>query len=34
MAQEDDTLFARIFGYTFRLSIFNYKGAEVSKYTF
>jgi hypothetical protein len=34
MAQEEDTLFARIFGYTFRLSIFNYKGAEVSKYTF
>jgi hypothetical protein len=34
MEADDDSLFARIFGYTFRLSIFNYKGSEVSKYTF
>lgn len=34
METGEDSLFARIFGYTFRLSIFNYKGAEVNKYTF
>lgn len=34
MEADDDSLFARIFGYTFRLSIFNYKGSEISKYTF
>lgn len=34
MEQGDDSLFAKIFGYTFRFSVFNYKGAEVSKYTF
>lgn len=34
MASSDDSAFATIFGYTFRLSVLNNKGAEVNKYTF
>ena len=34
MAQADDSTFASIFGYAFRLSVLNNKGAEVNRYTF
>lgn len=34
MAQADDSAFAKIFGYSFRFSVFNDKGAEVNNYTF
>jgi hypothetical protein len=34
MAQQDDSLFVQIFGYSFKFSIFNNKGAEVNQYTF
>jgi len=34
MAQQDDSLFAQIFGYSFKFSIFNDKGAEVNQYSF
>jgi len=34
MAQADDSLFAKIFGYSFRFSIFDDKGSEVNNYTF
>jgi len=34
MEQADDSLFAKIFGYSFKFSIFDNKGAEVNKYTF
>jgi len=34
MAQSDDSAFASLFGYAFRLSVLNNKGAEVNRYTF
>jgi hypothetical protein len=34
MAQADDSIFAKIFGYSFKFSIFNDKGSEVNQYTF
>jgi hypothetical protein len=34
MAQQDDSLFAQIFGYSFRFSILDNKGAEVNQYSF
>lgn len=34
MASSDDSVFATIFGYTFRFSVLNNKGAEVNQYTF
>lgn len=34
MAQAEDSALASIFGYTFRFSVLNNKGAEVNKYTF
>lgn len=34
MASSDDSAFATIFGYTFRFSVLDRKGAEVNKYTF
>jgi hypothetical protein len=34
MKQSDDSSFAKIFGYTFRFAVLDYKGSEVNEYTF
>lgn len=34
MKQADDSSFAKIFGYTFRFAVLDYKGSEVNNYTF
>jgi len=34
MKQSDDSNFAKIFGYTFRFAVLDYKGSEVNNYTF
>jgi hypothetical protein len=34
MAQQDDSLFAQIFGYSFKFSVLDNKGAEVNQYSF
>jgi hypothetical protein len=34
MKQSDDSTFSKIFGYTFRFSVLDYKGSELNNYTF
>ena len=34
MKQSDDSSFSKIFGYTFRFSVLDYKGSELNNYTF